>query len=118
MANNDHIQKGNAGEEIAKDLLLSKGYEVLTKNYRWGKAEIDLIVKKDNWLIFVEVRARTNADYGLPEQTISKAKQQLIKKAADAYIYKINWNANVRFDIVAILFGKPMDVQHFEDVFF
>ncbi len=118
MANTDHLKTGQAGEEIAARLLQSKGYEILTKNYTFGKAEVDLIVKKDGWLVFVEVRARSSADYGNPEQTISKAKIQLLKKAADAYIYKINWNSNVRFDIVAIVFSKPIDIQHFEDAFF
>jgi putative endonuclease len=116
--NNAHIQTGLEGEEIAANLLLSKGYDILTKNFRHGKGEIDIIAQKGDWLVFVEVRARANADYGFPEQTLSKAKIGLLKRTADAYIHKANWHGPLRFDIIALIFSKPMDVQHFEDVFF
>lgn len=111
-------ETGNKAEEMAAKMLEKKGYEILERNYTFGKGEIDIIAEKDGWLVFVEVRARSNTDYGFPEQTITKAKANLIKKTAENYIYENDWHGNVRFDIVAILVGQTFEIQHFEDAFF
>ncbi|RFS15863.1 YraN family protein [Emticicia sp. C21] len=113
-----HNETGNKAEEIAADFLIKKGYTILTRNYVFGKGEIDIIAKKDNWLIFVEVRARTEVIYGFPEQTISKAKASLIMKTAENYVYQKDWRGKIRFDIIAIIVGKNFEIRHFEDVFF
>jgi putative endonuclease len=109
---------GTDAENQAEAFLKEKGFETVQKNFRYGKGEIDLIAKKGTWLVFVEVRSRSSAAFGMPEQTISKSKVSLLKKTAEAYIYKINWKGPIRFDIVSILFTKPIDIQHFEDAFF
>lgn len=113
-----HNDTGNKAEEMAATFLQKKGYEILDKNYVFGKGEIDIIALKDNWLVFVEVRARSEVVYGFPEQTISKAKASLIMKTAENYVYQKDWRGKIRFDIIAIIVGQNFEIRQFEDVFF
>ena len=103
---------------MAVEFLQKKGYTILQRNYVFGKGEIDIITEKDNWLVFVEVRARTEVIYGFPEQTISKAKASLIMKTAENYVYQKDWRGKIRFDIIAIIVGQNFEIRQFEDVFF
>jgi putative endonuclease len=113
-----HNETGNKAEEMAAKFLSEKGYKILDRNYTLGKGEIDIIAEKDNWLIFVEVRARSEVLHGFPEQTISKAKARLIMKTAENYVYQQNWRGKIRFDIIAIIVGQNFEIRQFEDVFF
>jgi putative endonuclease len=114
----EHNDTGNKAEAMAAKFLLNKGYEVLYQNYTLGKGEIDIVVLKEGWLVFVEVRARSEITHGFPEQTISKNKAGLIIKTAENYIYEHDWHGNVRFDIIAITLGEKFEIMHFEDAFF
>lgn len=109
------MQTGSDGEGAAAEYLVSKGYEILERNYRYSRAEIDLIVKIKNWLVFVEVKTRTSSAFGFPEEFVDRAKEELILMAAENYIDKINWEGNVRYDIISILKGE---IMHFEDAFY
>lgn len=113
-----HNEIGNKAEEMAAKFLSQKGYEIRDRNYVFGKGEIDIIAEKDNWLVFVEVRARSEVLHGFPEQTISKAKASLIMKTAENYVYQKDWRGKIRFDIIAIIVGQAFEIRHFEDVFF
>lgn len=114
-----HLETGQIGEEAAARFLEQKGYQVLERNYRYKKAEIDLIVRKENLLVFVEVKTRTNLAFGMPETFVSARKAQLITKAADEYIFANNWHGNIRFDIVAVIIkDQQMELEHFEDAFY
>ncbi len=113
-----HNETGNKAEEMAASFLSKKGYQILDRNYVSGKGEIDIIATKDNWLIFVEVRARSEVLHGFPEQTISKAKASLIMKTAENYVYQKDWRGKIRFDIIAIIVGQNYEIRQFEDVFF
>lgn len=104
---------------MAAEYLSAKGYEVLERNYRYGRAEIDLIVKIKNWLVFVEVKTRSGSDFGFPEEFVDRAKEELILTAAENYIYKIDWEGNVRYDIVSVLGTVAgWEIEHFEDAFY
>lgn len=109
---------GRAGEKLASDHLLQKGYEILCTNYRSGKAEIDLIVQKEGLLVFVEVKYRRSTAFGYPEDFVHKHKQKMILMGADHYIIEKNWLGDIRFDIVSIVDsnGKAL-IEHFEDCF-
>ena len=113
-----HNDTGNKAEEMATEFLIKKGYTILTRNYIFGKGEIDIIAEKDNWMVFVEVRARSEVIYGFPEQTISKAKASLIMKTAENYVYQKDWRGKIRFDIISIIVGQDFEIRQFEDVFF
>lgn len=109
---------GNRGELQAVNFLFANGYQVLERNYRFGRSEIDIIAKKDNILIFVEVKARKNTDYGHPETFVSEAQKERIFRAAEEYINQKAWRGPVRFDIIAIIWdSNPQLIDHFEDAF-
>ena len=108
--------KGIQGEELVKQHYEKKGFEILESNYRYGRAEIDLIVlEEEKLLVFVEVKFRNRRDYGEPETFVSGAQQSRIKEAAEDYIFGINWQKDIRFDIACVdLAGK---IELFEDAF-
>lgn len=111
----DKIQTGGIGEKLAAEFLMAKGFKVVARNYRWGKSEIDLIVQQKDWLIFVEVKTRSSAAWGEPESFVSDLQRRMIYQAAEEYIFKINWQGNIRFDIVSVKPGLPPEIVHFED---
>ena len=111
----DKIKKGKTGEAKAENFLTEKGYEVIARNYRYKRSEIDLIVKKDNWLVFVEVKMRSSSAFGHPEQSVNKAKRKKVLEGAAHYLEETNWPGNVRYDIVAI---TKKETVHFEDAFY
>ena len=113
------MQTGVDGEAVAAEYLEKKGYAVLERNYRYRKAEVDLIVRKGNWLVFVEVKTRSNNSFGFPEEFVDREKEENVLLAAAEYMYRLNWEGNVRYDIVAVL-GVEMEreVMHFEDAFY
>jgi putative endonuclease len=114
-----HLDLGRKGESIAKTLLENSGYEILDENWTHGKAEVDLIAYKDKVIIFVEVKARTGNGYGEPEDFVDARKQKLLVDAADEYIYLMNHQGDVRFDIISLLFDKQANykIKHIEDAF-
>jgi len=116
---NDNIKTGKEGEQAACDHLEAKGYEILERNYRYRKSEVDLIVRQDNWLVFVEVKTRSSSFFGYPEEFVDRKKQFLIFEAAENYVYEKDWNGNVRYDIVSVMLthGK-LEVYHIEDAFY
>jgi putative endonuclease len=114
-----HLDLGRKGESIAKTLLENSGYEILDENWTHGKAEVDLIAYKDKVIIFVEVKARTGNGYGEPEDFVDARKQKLLVDAADEYIYLMDHQGDVRFDIISLLFDKQANykIKHIEDAF-
>jgi putative endonuclease len=115
-----HNELGRKGEEIAVSFIKRKGYKVLETNWRHRKAEIDIIAKKDEVLIFIEVKTRTDDYFGRPETFVDRKKQQLIADAASVYMEEVGHEWEVRFDIIAVLFHNEayQSVDHFVDAFF
>lgn len=113
------MQTGSDGETLAAEYLIGKGYEILERNYRYGHAEVDLIVRKGNWLIFVEVKTRSGKSFGFPEEFVDWKKEENVFYVAEWYMEKIRWEGNVRYDIVSVLgVGWEREVMHFEDAFY
>ncbi|WP_276367947.1 YraN family protein [Chryseolinea sp. H1M3-3] len=111
----DKIEIGREGENLAAEFLKNKGWEIISRNYRYGKAEIDLIIKRDDWTIFVEVKTRSSSTYGEPEEFVDEFKARRIYDAAEEYIFATNWLGHVRFDVISIKLGSPPEIIHFED---
>lgn len=109
---------GQSGEDLAAHFLEKKGYRIIERNYRYRRAEIDLIAQKEQLLVFVEVKTRGNNSFGNPEDFVGSRKAAMIVEAADHYIHQHNWQSNIRFDIIAILTRPHLDIQHMEDAFF
>lgn len=115
----DKIQKGMEAENLAADFLKQQGYEIVERNYRYQRSEIDLIVRKENWLVFVEVKMRSSDAFGYPEEFVDYRKAKNIVFGAEQYTFEHNFEGNVRYDVVAISLrnGKP-EIRHFEDAFY
>lgn len=111
-----HNKLGKKGEEEAVLFLLSIGYKILERNYRYDRAEIDIIAQTNQTVVFVEVKTRTNNEHGNPEDFLSLAQQKRISKAANYYLETIPENPEVRFDIISII--KSQELEHIEDAFF
>jgi putative endonuclease len=115
----DKIKMGKEAEDMAADFLKSIGYEIVERNYRYRRSEIDLIVRKDKWLVFVEVKMRSSDAFGYPEEFVDYQKRKNVVYGAEHYTYDHQYNGNMRFDVVAISMrnGVP-DIRHFEDAFY
>ena len=94
---------GNDGERIASSFLEKRGYEILARNYRCRRGEVDLIAKDGSYYVFVEVKARTSDRYGDPELTVDLRKQRKISIAALDYLVRNDlMSVDARFDVVVI----------------
>lgn len=113
-----HNDFGTQGEDIAIDFLRRKGYIILDRNWRSGHKEIDIVARKDDTVVFVEVKARANAFYGNPEDAVTRRKMHLLVLAADAYLRYNAIDLEVRFDVVTITgtSEKPY-IRHYEHAF-
>ena len=122
-----HQQIGLKGEREAESFLLDLGLVLLERRFGCRFGEVDLIcaeVDPGNGqiteVVFVEVKARTVNSYGRPEAAVSKAKRLRLMRTAQVYLNeKPVADANVRFDVVSIVYradGKP-DIEHFQDAF-
>ena len=113
-------QFGNKGENIALNFLKELGYSILEKNWRHSNLEIDIIAKDKNTIVIVEVKIRNTDMYGDPEDFVNRNKQKLLIRAANAYIIRNNINADVRFDIIAIIETKDggLSIKHLVDAFY
>ena len=111
---------GLIGESIAEGFLLGRGFTIQATNYRYGRAEIDLIAKKDDTLYFVEVKTRRGFDHGHPSAGLTDRQEKLLAKAAANYMYEVGHEWAFRFDVIAIVLYKDgnYDLEHLEDVFF
>jgi putative endonuclease len=112
----DRKTKGIEGEALAKRYYENQGCEILESNYRFKRAEVDLIaLQKEKLLIFIEVKNRSRSDFGEAETFVSKSQQNRIKEAAEDYIYGINWQKDIRFDIACI--DSDGNIEVFKDAF-
>lgn len=117
MVNNHSL--GARAEQYAAEYLEGKGYEIIGRNYRCGKSEIDIIATHMELLVVVEVKARSTAYFGMPQEFIGKVKIGHIVKAADHYMQVNNLDGEVRFDVIAIVErNQNLEVTHIEDAFY
>ncbi len=94
------------------------GYSILHRNYRYKRAEVDIIARKGKVLVFVEVKTRSSDIYGWPEEAVSHGKRRLLLMTADHYIHRTNWLHEILFDIISITGPGPANqIYHIEDAF-
>lgn len=111
--------RGEKGEEIAANYLRNSGYIVVERNYRAKKSEIDIICKKRETLVFVEVKARTSLKFGNPETFVTEYKAAKIIEGAETYMIEKGWEGAIRFDIISVVISdKTEEVKHFKDAFY
>ena len=101
--------KGNCGEIIAKKYLKSQKFKIIEQNYKNFCGEVDFVVKDEQTLVFVEVKARESLLFGRPCEAVDKQKQRKIKKVALSYLESKHLeDMQVRFDVVEI-FGDEIN---------
>ena len=116
MGNN--IDKGFLGEDKAIKYLISKGYQILDRNYRTKIGEIDIIAIKSGILAFVEVKTRTNINYGYPYEAVNWRKQDKIIKSSFIYMKQKNLiTYQVRYDIIEVYLCEKNRINHIENAF-
>jgi len=111
---------GRNGEDIAAEYLKKQKYRLLDRNFRCPAGELDLIFEKKEWLVFVEVKARTSADFGVPEEAVTGRKKKRILRAAEWYVAENRLeDRSQRFDVISVVFteGRPPVVTHFPAAF-
>ncbi|WP_449388844.1 YraN family protein [Chryseobacterium lineare] len=114
-----HNDLGKKAEELAAEFLLKKGYTILARNFRFQKAEIDIISEKDDFIIICEVKARSTDVFNLPQESVNKKKIRLLVSAADHYMQEFNVTKEVRFDIISVLPDEKgnLIIEHIADAF-
>ena len=114
-----HNILGQQGEDLAAKYLEQKGYAVLDRNWRCGHKDLDLVVTKDNVVVFVEVKTRTGTEWGDPVDAVTDRKIRRIVNSADAYIRFNQIDMDARFDIVSIVVEDgEFKVEHIEQAFY
>lgn len=114
----EHNELGNKGELLAKEYLENGGYEILAVNWKYGRKEIDIIGKIDDVVAIIEVKTRSTDYFGKPEEFVTKAKQKFLIEAADNFVQNLDFDAEIRYDIISIVLnGKKQNIIHIEDAF-
>jgi putative endonuclease len=111
---------GSKGEELAVQYLKKKGYKIIERNYRCQGGEIDLIARERDTLVFVEIKARSSLDFGLPQDAVDRFKQKKICQVATAYLaeHRLTEDITMRFDVVAVrLSPLGPDIELIKDAF-
>ena len=109
---------GIIGEKIAQDYLRKKGYEILETNFYTKRGEIDIIAQKDNYIIFTEVKTRTNLNYGTPAMAVNSNKKKHIKFVAKLFLALNRMKEHeIRFDVIEVLImdGK-CNINHIDGI--
>lgn len=114
-----HNETGQEGEKAAADFLENKGYQILHRNWRYKRAELDIVAMDRKTMVFVEVKTRTDYTFDRPENAVDGKKQRLMTQAAIAYMAESGHNWAIRFDILSVILrGDKFYIDHFEDAFF
>ena len=114
-----HNQLGQAGEDLAARYLEEKDYRICHRNWRAGRHELDIVAEKDQELVIVEVKSRSNDTFGEAYEAVDGKKMRSILLATDAYVKRFAIDLPVRFDIVTIT-GNSREhrIEHIENAFY
>jgi putative endonuclease len=110
---------GRLGERAARQFLAANGYEILEVNWRFKKLEVDIIAKKQDTLVFIEVKTRKSNTFGEPELFVTRKKQRFLVAAANQYVTERDLAFESRFDVVSVISpDKNQTIKHLEGAFF
>lgn len=114
-----HNDFGILAEDLAAEYLTNNNYEILVRNFRFKKNEIDIIAEKDNLIIVVEVKARSTDFFILPQEAVTRSKIKSIVYTANHFMEEFNKNQEVRFDIISVLPDEKgnLTIEHIENAF-
>lgn len=113
-----HNQLGKEGEKRALEYLISKGYRIRDVNWRFEKCELDLVCEFAHFIVVVEVKTRSNLDFGKPADFVTSAKQAKLIEGAEAYLEQMKLENELRFDIIEVIYrNNDFEIQHIENAF-
>jgi len=114
----DNRKIGKIGEEMAINFLECLGFQLMEKNYRSGRGEIDIIAIRRRLLLFVEVKTHSShCWYGAPEDKVRWYQQQKIKDTAERYLCNCSWEGQIRFDVIVVYLDGSQEIKHFPGYF-
>lgn len=115
-----HNQTGKRGEALAVEWLRQKGFDILEQNWRFSRAEVDIIAFHDDMLVFVEVKTRSSQEFGHPASFVNLKKRRFLADAAQEYMQEVEHDREFRFDIISVILppGGKARIEHFPDAFF
>jgi len=114
-----HNELGKKGEQLAVDFLQKNDYTIVERNYRFDKAEVDIIAQLKDTLAIIEVKTRSTSDFGNPQDFVKPKQIQRLVKAVDEYVTVNDLDVEIRFDIIAIVKqGKSYNIEHLENAFY
>lgn len=118
-----NYKKGKIGEQIAREYLIKKGYQIIKSNFQTRFGEIDLIVSNEGFLVFVEVKLKTGEDFGTPEEMINPKKLRQLQNTAEMFLLQEKaLGANFkqyRIDAICIILNQDMsvkEIRHYENI--
>ncbi len=114
-----HNELGKKGEALALTWLTGHNYRVLHQNWRHSRMEVDIIAEKEMVLHFIEVKCRSNHEFGYPEESVNRKKIQNLLNAADEYLYQYPQWKRIQFDVLSIQVKNENETEFFliEDVY-
>ncbi len=114
-----HIITGISGEKAACQFLEKRGFKIIATNWRYKHLEVDIIMHDGPILVFVEVKTRSNAAFGLPYESVDLQKQKKLDRAANIYLARYRYEGEIRFDVISILVNqeKKYNIRHIKDAF-
>ena len=110
---------GQKGETFAVGYLQKAGYRIRHRNWRSGKKELDIVAENNDYIVFIEVKTRTDDYLDNPVNSINREKERSMIFAAESYIKKYNLNKESRFDVIIVIAkGETLDIDHIENAFY
>ncbi len=116
---------GAGGEDVACDHLRGKRYKIISRNYRCWIGEVDIVALRGKTLVFCEVKARNNREFGEPFEAVTKHKQKRLRRLAESYLQSTQNDSSIprdldyRFDVISIVFNQnnEFELVHLENAF-
>jgi putative endonuclease len=113
-----HNELGKKGEDLAVSYLIKHGYKIVARNFRYQKAEVDIIARKEDILAIVEVKTRSTPEFGNPQDFVKGKQIQNLVKAVDYFVTEHQLEVDVRFDIIGIIKNSSgTTIEHLENAF-
>ncbi len=108
---------GQSGENIACEYLIENGYRLIMKNFKCRQGEIDIIAKDKNEFVFIEVKTRSNLNYGVPAEAVHSEKKKHIFDATKYFVYKNKLdNELIRFDVIEVYKKEKYYIHHLKNI--
>ena len=115
----DHLVTGKKGEEFAAIYIANLGFQILERNWRYRRFEIDIIASRSGVLHFIEVKTRTSTTFGYPEESVTNKKIRSLIRAGATFLFKNPGWQNIQYDILSILMidDSPPEFLFIEDIY-